>query len=69
MLRGSYNGQAGDRFPRTPHMDAAIAEGVRLTNLYVQPMCSPTRGAVMTGRSVMQRARCCGALFEMPERE
>ena len=35
---------------RTPNFDAARAAGITLKNLYVQPMCSPTRAAVMTGR-------------------
>lgn len=37
-------------YPHTPNFDAAIAGGIKLKNLYVQPMCSPTRAAVMTGR-------------------
>lgn len=35
---------------RTPHLDALAAEGVRLEAYYVQPVCSPTRGAIQTGR-------------------
>ena len=32
-------------------MNRAITkEGLKLTNMYVQPMCSPTRAAMMTGR-------------------
>ncbi|MEM1026524.1 MAG: arylsulfatase [Planctomycetota bacterium] len=34
----------------TPHIDALAERGVRLTRFYVQPTCSPTRAALMTGR-------------------
>jgi arylsulfatase A-like enzyme len=35
---------------RTPHLDRLAAEGVRLDQLYGQPMCTPSRAALMTGR-------------------
>lgn len=35
---------------RTPRIDALAASGVKLENYYVQPICSPTRSALMTGR-------------------
>ncbi len=34
----------------TPALDALAAEGAELTDFYVQPMCTPTRAALMTGR-------------------
>ena len=34
----------------TPHLDALAASGVKLENYYIQPVCSPTRAALMTGR-------------------
>ena len=36
----------------TPNIDRLSAEGVRLESYYVQPLCSPTRGTIMTGRYV-----------------
>ena len=33
----------------TPNMDKFASEGVILDNYYVQPICSPTRGALLTG--------------------
>ncbi|MGI9205348.1 MAG: arylsulfatase B [Woeseiaceae bacterium] len=36
---------------RTPAIDQLAAEGVALERFYVHPACSPTRGALMTGRS------------------
>lgn len=35
---------------RTPNIDQLAQEGVRLEQFYVQPMCTPTRAALMTGR-------------------
>jgi arylsulfatase B len=39
---------------RTPHIDRIAAQGVRFTQLYAFPLCSPTRAALMTGRSPMR---------------
>lgn len=35
---------------RTPNLDKLSAGGVRLENYYVQPLCSPSRSQLMTGR-------------------
>ena len=35
----------------TPHIDRIAARGVRFTHLYAYPFCSPSRAALMTGRS------------------
>lgn len=35
---------------RTPNLDRLAAGGATLTQFYVQPMCTPTRAAIMTGR-------------------
>ena len=40
--------------PRIPHMERLMDEGVRLTSFYSQAICSPTRGALMTGRYPMR---------------
>lgn len=34
----------------TPELDQLAAEGVKLENYYVQPICSPSRSQLMTGR-------------------
>lgn len=34
----------------TPHLDQLAKAGTELTQFYVQPVCSPTRAALMTGR-------------------
>jgi len=35
---------------KTPNLDKLAAEGARLSQFYVQPMCTPTRACLMTGR-------------------
>lgn len=35
---------------KTPNLDALAAGGAKLTQFYVQSMCTPTRAALMTGR-------------------
>ena len=34
----------------TPNLDKLSADGVRLENYYVQPICTPTRSQLMSGR-------------------
>ena len=34
----------------TPNLDRIADEGVKLTQFYVQPLCSPTRASLLTGR-------------------
>jgi len=35
----------------TPHIDSLAAEGLELDRFFVQPVCSPTRAELLTGRS------------------
>ena len=35
---------------KTPNIDKLAADGAKFTRFYVQPMCTPTRAALMTGR-------------------
>jgi arylsulfatase A-like enzyme len=40
----------GNLVVKTPNIDALHRESVRLTNFHVDPTCSPTRAALLTGR-------------------
>ena len=37
----------------TPNINALAARGATLRNFYVQPVCSPTRASLLTGRHVI----------------
>jgi len=43
-------GQTTNHVIATPTLDSLSADGIRLENYYVQPLCSPTRSTIMTGR-------------------
>ena len=43
-------GYYGHPYVKTPFLDDMAASGLRLDNFYAQPVCSPTRGNVLTGR-------------------
>lgn len=40
----------GARDYRTPHLDALADRGVRFNHCYAQPLCTPSRAQIMTGR-------------------
>jgi len=43
-------GAHGNPVIQTPSLDRLHGESVRLTNFHVDPLCAPTRSALMTGR-------------------
>ena len=43
-------GAHGNPMIKTPHLDRLWSESVRLTDFHVDPTCSPTRSALMSGR-------------------
>lgn len=49
-MGGNDVGLNGGKEIRTPNLDALAASGARLDAFYVQPVCSPTRAALLTGR-------------------
>lgn len=44
----------GNPVLKTPHFDAFAQQSVRLTDFHVCPMCSPTRGQLMTGLAALR---------------
>lgn len=47
---------------KTPNLDKLAAAGARLEAFYVQPVCSPTRAALMTGRYPMRHGLQVGVV-------
>jgi arylsulfatase A-like enzyme len=47
-------GFTGGKDIKTPNIDTLAAAGARLEQFYVQPLCSPTRASLMTGRYPMR---------------
>ena len=45
-----YNTSGGVSLPPTPNIASLATNGVKFTNAYGYPVCSPTRSAVLTGR-------------------
>ena len=46
----------------TPAIDSLASEGTRLSRFYVMPVCSPTRGALLTGRYPIRLGLQCGVV-------
>jgi arylsulfatase A-like enzyme len=43
-------GFSGNKEVKTPNIDNFAREGIQFTRFYANPMCSPTRASLMTGR-------------------
>ncbi|MCI0625266.1 MAG: arylsulfatase [Acidobacteria bacterium] len=52
----------GGKEIKTPNIDRLAAGGARLEQFYVQPVCSPTRAALMTGRYPMRHGLQVGVV-------
>ncbi|MBS0208028.1 MAG: arylsulfatase [Planctomycetes bacterium] len=51
---------------KTPHLDRLHHESIRLTDFHVAPMCTPTRGQLMTGLDALRNGAtsvCAGRSF------
>jgi arylsulfatase A-like enzyme len=55
-------GFMGGTVIKTPHIDRLAAAGARLDAFYAQPVCSPTRAALMTGRYPMRHGLQVGVV-------
>jgi arylsulfatase A-like enzyme len=55
-------GFMGARQTKTPHLDALAQAGAVLDAFYVQPLCSPTRAALLTGRYPMRHGLQAGVV-------
>lgn len=55
-------GFTGGKEIKTPNLDALAAAGARMEQFYVQPVCSPTRAALMTGRYPMRHGLQVGVV-------
>ncbi|MHC4885226.1 MAG: arylsulfatase [Planctomycetota bacterium] len=56
-------GCTGNPWIQTPNIDRFHAESVRFNDFHVQPLCTPTRGAIMSGRRPIRNgawATCWG---------
>ena len=51
----------------TPRLDRLAAEGLRLTNFNVEPECTPSRSALMTGRMPVRSGTSAVSLMGGPE--
>src|SRR5476649_2174826 len=47
---------------KTPNIDKLAKSGAKLSAFYVQPVCSPTRAALMTGRYPMRHGLQVGVV-------
>ena len=45
-----YNTAPGAQFAPTPNIASLAANGIKFTNAYGYPLCSPARSSILTGR-------------------
>jgi arylsulfatase A-like enzyme len=48
----------GNTILKTPHTDALAAQSVQFTDFHVTPVCTPTRGQLMTGNDSLHNLAC-----------
>ena len=45
-----YHNRLYDNLIATPNLDALAGDGIKLESYYVQPICTPTRSQLLSGR-------------------
>lgn len=58
----------GNPILKTPNLDKLHGESLRLTDFHVGPMCTPTRGQLLTGRSALANGAMCVSCGRTPLR-
>ncbi|HXG08736.1 MAG TPA: arylsulfatase [Gemmataceae bacterium] len=58
----------GNPVLKTPNLDRLHGESVRLTDFHVTPMCTPTRGQLLTGRDALANGAMCVSCGRTPLR-
>lgn len=58
-------GANGSQYYETPNMDRLAKQGMRFTQAYAQPLCSPTRASILTGQYA-SRHRITSATGHLP---
>jgi arylsulfatase len=48
----------GNPVLKTPNLDKLHSQSIRFTDFHVAPMCSPTRGQLMTGQDALRNGAC-----------
>ena len=60
----------GNPIIKTPNLDALHDESIRFTDFHVAPMCTPTRGELLTGQDALRNGAtfvCMGRSLMNPE--
>jgi arylsulfatase A-like enzyme len=56
----------GSRYYETPQMERLAKQGLRFTQAYAQPLCSPTRACILTGQSAARHGMTAPAGHSPP---
>ncbi|MFZ5829955.1 MAG: sulfatase [Planctomycetota bacterium] len=56
----------GSRYYETPQMERLAKQGLRFTQAYAQPLCSPTRASILTGQSAARHGMTAPAGHSPP---
>src|ERR1017187_5742144 len=55
---GDFSSQ-GNPILKTPNLDRLRSESIRLTDFHVSPVCTPTRGQLLTGCDALRNGASC----------